>query len=164
MRGSILTAVVASALAASASAATRDFEGDICGGPCGNGSRIDADYGSIPGQLGVSYNRGGSSCLVDPTLSYWQFDYSELVDVAWGGDSDAVGRAEIFLDPAYGYEVTVSQFQLGAWPNTDCTTQVSVLDGLGAALFASAADIKISGLASSTFSGPWTSADGIRIQ
>lgn len=164
MRSLVLFTIVASAFAVSASAATLDFEGDICGGPCGNGSFVDADYGSISGQLSVSYNRGGFSGVGDPRLSYWDTSYSELIGVAWGGDSVSEGRAEIFFDPAPGFEVTVSQFQLGAWPIFDRTTQVSVLDGLGATLFASAADIVISGAASTTFAGPWTSANGIRIQ
>jgi hypothetical protein len=160
--------MVASLLAAgSASAATLDFSGNICdpGGnaACVNYAYIAQGYGDIPGQLDVVYDRdiGGTG---EDRLSWWDTSYSELFAVAWGGLNDASGRPEIFFDPAPGYEVTVSSFRLGAWPNTSRTTQVSVLDGSGDELFASAPGITISGAASSLFSGPWTSAEGIRIQ
>lgn len=154
--------------AAPAAAATLDFSGDICvgfTGACADGSRIEADYGSIPGQLAVHYDRDVlSTTLTDRTLSWWNLNYSDLQGVAWGGSNNNFGRPEIFLQPLAGFGVTVTSFQLGAWPNTNRTTQVSVLDGFRVPLFESDPDITIIGTTASTFSGPWTSAEGIRIQ
>lgn len=145
----------------SAQAATLDFSGDICGGPCVDRAAIAADYGSIPGQLQVSYTRDVNATAPNNQLLFWTADYSELVGVAYGGVG---GRPEIFLEPEAGFEVTLLDFRLGAWPNTNRATQVSVLDGLGGTLFASEPSITISGQASSRFIGPWTSENGIRIQ
>ncbi|MBK5926160.1 hypothetical protein [Rhodobaculum claviforme] len=154
-------AAVALVLAAPVSAATLDFSGDICGGPCINNAPIDSTYGSILGQLAVSYTFNVNTATSDAFLRWYGPDYSGLTGVAYGANG---GRPEILFTPAAGYEVTIRSFQLGAWPNQNRTTQVSVLDRDGNALFASPAGITISGTAPTTFSGPWTRSDGLRIQ
>ena len=149
---------VAAALSLSmsyASAAVIDFDpGASCVVVCGNGSQILTDLGSIPGQLTVTIQDSNESPLL-----WWGQDYSDLSGVAYASSSST---ADIFFAPAPGFSVTVSSFQLGAWPNTNRSTQTSVLDGLGNVLFESGR-ITVLGMTASTFSGPWTSADGVRI-
>lgn len=147
-------------LAAPVSAATLDFSGDICGGSCSNNALIDSDYGSVSGQLTVSYDFNVNNPSSPSALRWYGPDYSGLTGVAYGANG---GRAEILFTPAAGFEVTITGFQLGAWPNTDRTSQVSVLDLDGTALFASPT-LTIAGTTPSTFVGPWTSSSGLRIQ
>ena len=167
-----LLCAVASLLAlscASASGAQLTFDGAICngGGACGNGSAIDQTYGDVLGQLDVVYDRQLGDATAPGTagarLSFWFLNYSNLTNVAWGGQTDAVGTAEIFLQPLSGFQVTLLGLDLGAWPNTDRDSQLTILSGAGDLLFSSG-PITVDGITASSFPFDLTRSDGIRIQ
>jgi hypothetical protein len=139
-----------------ARASTLDFNGDICGGACGNGYAIDSNYGSTA-TVSVSYNDGNGN----PYLYFWGPQYSNLTNVAYGYDASVT--AEIFLTPHAGYSVTLSSLDLGAWPNTDRTSQLTVVNGSNSVLYSSGA-ITISGTTASHFLLNLTSSNGIGIE
>jgi hypothetical protein len=95
------------------------------------------------------------------SLKFWSTEYSDLINVAFGAIDTT---PEIFLSPSPGFQVTLNSFQLGAWPDMNRTTQVSLLTGSGLTLFHIDPFI-VSGTTSANFSfSGLTSADGIRIQ
>ncbi len=172
---SVALLLVASAFSLPAAAIdyVLDFSGNICdslNGKCGNNDLIVDTYGDVAGIVDVRYDRLVGDPISDRRLSWWDADYSELRGVAWGGNGDLAGTAEIFLDPAPGQQVTLSGFQLGAWPNQDRMTYIRILDGSGdvlaegGSLGSAASKITISGVSSSTFNFALTSDEGIRIQ
>ncbi|MBU1375917.1 MAG: PEPxxWA-CTERM sorting domain-containing protein [Alphaproteobacteria bacterium] len=140
------------------------FSGNICGGgtSCSNNEVIDDSYGDIAGQLDVVYDRdvtvGGENRL----RAYGSF-YSDLTGVAYGGEGNTTGPAEIFLQPLSGFQVTLLGFDLGAWPNQTRNSQVTILNGAGQVLSPSTA-LTVDGQVHSHLSYNFTSADGIRIQ
>lgn len=157
-----VTATLACAGAAQANLLT--FDGNICNGGviCSNGNAIDANYGDVAGLIDVQTRFN----IADPnigTLRFWDSGYSNLGNVAYGGGSDASGVAEIFLLPTAGHKVTLNGFDLGAWPNTSRTTQVTILDGNGATLFSSG-DFTVLGSTATHLSFNLASANGLRIQ
>jgi hypothetical protein len=117
-----------------AQATVLTFDGDICdsfGGVCFNGAFIDQSYGDIAGKLDVVYiHREGSGPAIpdQSALNWWDTQYSDLTNVAWGGQSDTSGVAEIRLIPAPGFLVTLNSFDLGAWPNTSRESQTTLYD------------------------------------
>lgn len=142
------------------------FDGNICGPAggqaCGNGSEISQSYGDVAGVVDVQYE----GILGDATtdyLAFWNLSYSDLVNVAWRGNNDSSGRAEIFLKPLDGNGITLLGLDLGAWPFTSRSTQLSILTGAGDVLFATPQFV-VDGTAHSSFDFNLTSADGIRIQ
>jgi hypothetical protein len=163
--------IVAGALAASlglgvggAGAVTLTFSGNICSGgtACGNNEVIDDSYGDIAGQLNVVYDRnitvGGEN-----RLRYYGPNYSDLTGVAYGGEGNTTGPAEIFLMPLSGYQVTLTGFDLGAWPKTTRNTQVTILSGSGQVLSPST-PMAVDGQVHTSLSYNFTSSNGIRIQ
>lgn len=142
------------------------FDGNICGPAgglaCGNGSEISQNYGDVAGVVDVQYD----GILGNPTtdyLAFWNLNYSDLTNVAWRGNGDANGRAEIFLKPLDGNGITLLGLDLGSWPNASRSTQLSILTGAGDVLFATP-EFVVDGLVHSSFDFNLTSADGIRIQ
>jgi hypothetical protein len=173
LSAALLLVAVAFSLPAAAIDYVLDFSGNICnvtGGGCSNFYSILDSYGDVPGIVDVQYDRQVGASIPDRRLSWWDANYSELRGVAWGGNGDAAGTAEIFLDPAPGQQVTLSGFQLGAYPNIDRLTYIRILDGSGdvlaegGSLGSAASKITISGASSSTFDFALTSDEGIRIQ
>jgi hypothetical protein len=144
----------------SANAVVLTFDGNICNGgsSCVNGSPIDQSYGDIAGQLDVIYDREVSDTVPVSSLLFWGPDYSDLTNVAYGTTTP-----EIFLSPLTGYEVTLNSFDLGAWPNTDRSSQWTLLDGLGNLLLSSG-PITVGGTTATSVAPGLTSANGIRIQ
>ncbi len=142
---------------------TLTFDGNICsfGGTssCLNGRLIGQNYGDIEGQLDIIWDNWlagvGSS-----NFSFWSTGYSGLENVGYGTGS---ATAEIFLSPAPGYQVTLQGFDLGAYPNTDRESQVTLLTGLGQELFSSG-PITVLGSTPSEFNFGLTSDEGFRIQ
>jgi hypothetical protein len=118
---------------AAAQATTLTFDGNICNGglACGNGSPIDQIYGDISGQLDVVYTSrigNGDTASDYDYLKWWDTEYSDLTNVAWGGFDGSTGVPEIALIPAAGFTVTLNSFDLGAWPQTSRDTQSTVYD------------------------------------
>jgi PEP-CTERM motif len=156
-------AVTAALAAIQAHATVLTFDGTICDGPgniCTNGQEIFQSYGDRPG-LDVMYERD----LADPgdPLSFWNTQYSNLVNVAFGAGISGSGTAEIFLNPEPGYTVTLNGLALGAWPNQNRMSQLTILGGDGTTLFASG-PITVLGATASSFGFALTHPDGIRIQ
>ena len=101
----------------------------------------------------------------DPGVYFWDADYSNLRDVAYGCDG---GTAQVKLAPAPGYVVTLISFDLGAWPQVDRPSQVAIYSGnIATLIFADPAPLTIAGSVAKhyVFSGPlFTSPDGYLIQ
>lgn len=152
------------AAGASAITTTLTFDGDICEGgtACGNYALIDDSYGDIAGVVDIQYDRRTDQ-EGEPRLSFWDTAYSDLLNVAWGSDNDSSGTAEIFIKPLDGNPVTLKSFDLGSWPNTDRSTQFTILDGNGNLLMSSGA-ITVLGAVHSHFDINLASVSGIRIQ
>jgi len=93
------------------------FDGNICIGGCAHSVAINQTYGDIAGQLDVVYTHresNGNTAIDVNDLVWWDTQYSDLTNIAWGGFSDAVGVSEIALIPAAGFQVTLNGFDLGS--------------------------------------------------
>ena len=148
--------------AASAQADTLTFEGLICnngGNICSNGQTILQSYGDVTGQLDVQYDSDIASAG-ETAFSYWADSYSGMFDVAYGGSGATV---EIYLQPLSGYQVTLLGFDLGAWPNQNRNSQVTILGGNGSAI-SSTGPITIFGNGPTSFAPGLTRTDGFRLQ
>ena len=162
----VAIAALASAIATPAWSDVLTFDGNICGpSTCGNGTQITQTYGDVAGVVDVIYNRQVSPPVSagDELFNFWTTGYSDLVNVAWGGSNDNVGRAEIFLKPLDGNPITLNSLDLGTFGGFPQGTQLSVLSGASDILFQSAA-FTVDGVVHSHFDFNLTSADGIRIQ
>ncbi|MGB8434240.1 MAG: PEP-CTERM sorting domain-containing protein [Burkholderiales bacterium] len=158
-------AVTAALAAIQAHATVLTFDGNICDGPgnsCTNGRDILQSYGDQPGALDVTYERNLDIPGTAP-LSFWNTQYSNLVNVAFGAGISGTGAAEIFLNPEPGYTVTLNGLALGAWPSQNRMSQLTILGGDGTSLFASG-PITVLGATASSFGFALTHPDGIRIQ
>jgi hypothetical protein len=158
-------AVTAALAAIQAQATVLTFDGNICDGSgnvCTNGRDILQSYGDQPGALDVMYERNLDVSGIAP-LSFWDTQYSDLVNVAFGAGISGTGTAEIFLNSEPGYTLTLNGLALGAWPGRDRATQLTILGGDGTSLFASGA-ITVLGATASRFAFALTHPDGIRIQ
>jgi hypothetical protein len=153
-------AMTSLSIGSSASAAVLTFDGAICGGAtsCSNGETIDQSYGDSA-LIDVMYDRNQSTAVLNNFL-YWADAYSGLTNIGYA-DSGAIGS--IFLRPLLGSLVTLNSFNLGAWPNFDRPSQVTILDGLGTTLFSSG-PITVLGATPSLFSGSYASLNGIEIR
>lgn len=158
--------MVAAAVALPARAVVLTFDGDICDfsttNACANSRNILQSYGDQPGSLDVIYYRNGVESGLDP-LVFWSTGYSGLENVAFGTGLGAIGTAEIFLDPAPGYTVTLHGFSLGAYPNADRSSQYAILGGDGTPLVSSG-PITVLGSTPTQVSLVETRSDGIRIR
>ncbi|MCY7304974.1 MAG: PEP-CTERM sorting domain-containing protein [Rhodoferax sp.] len=144
-------------------AALLTFDGNICGGVCGNGSLIDANYGSTA-EVAVSYaNRAsaGNTALQSSQLFFWGPDYNKLTNVAYGGSGQV---AEIRLIPDASHSVTLGSFDLGGWLQTQRDTQYTVYDGLYQLLFSSGSITVGIGNVANSFAPGITSNNGIILQ
>ena len=151
-------------LAGAAEATTLTFDGNICGGGgvCTNYGLIDQSYGDTA-NVDVQYNRafpGLTTGAEDARLSYWKDDYNNLQNVAFGSPSST---SMIFLKPTGG-SVTLNGFDIGAYYHGVNSTQVTIVDGLGAILYSSGAITVGSGDVASHFAFGFTSNNGIGIQ
>lgn len=150
--------------AAPAHAAVLTFDGDICGGACGDFGLIDKNYGDIAGVVDVQYlNLVGNPGL--DQLRFWRTDYNDLVNVAWTDGNDSISRAEIFIKPLNGDVVTLNSFDLGAFSHTQRSTTISILDGDNNVLSFTPSGVLIgAGDVHTHFDINLSSASGIRIQ
>ena len=162
------------AACAAAQAGVIDFNGDnvVCSatvdgngatGVCGNYSYIAQSYGDVAGVLDVQYS---APRLSDPhSLRWWDASYNNLRGVAWADVSDADSRARIDLKPLNGQAVTLTHFDIGAYPSTTRYSTVTVSAIGGPVLFSYGGNVGImpANLATS-FDGNWSSSTGIRIE
>ena len=105
-----------------------NFDGDICAvnADGSGGMVVCADFRAI----NQSY---GDSAMVDVVYSYqttnpismqfWSNDYSGMQRVAFGGLDPSIS-----LLATSGNVVSLNSFDVGAWPNADRSTQVTVID------------------------------------
>lgn len=172
----ILTgALAAFCLSGAAQAAVLDFNPSVASGTCedstdtivvcGNGSSIRQAYGDIAGQLDVIYDNDAAlpGTLSQQRLQWWNQQYSNLTGIAYGSGNQNSGPAEIFLKPATGFEVLITSFQLGGYPNSDRSTQWTVRDG-NSAVLASSGPITVLGNVATTVVLNLVSTTGFKIQ
>ena len=163
-----VVAIGAMTLAAPAGAEVLTFPDNICNGStaCSDSSFIDASYGDVAGVVDVSYrNLLGNTQLTQ--LRYWHNDYNDLEGVAWTDGGDSNSRAEIFIQPLNGDAVTLHGFDLGAYFDSQLTTQFTILDGALNVLFESGPltiGIQPDNLHNHFAFANLSSLDGIRIQ
>jgi hypothetical protein len=118
--------------AAEAVIVTLDFSGNICGGgtSCGTSEAIDQSYGDSAG-LDVLYDNNIADAFArgttDARLFWWNTNYSDLLNVAYGQSGTAT--AEIYLDPAPGFEVELLSLDLGAWSCSARNSPLTVNSG-----------------------------------
>ncbi|NWF72322.1 MAG: PEP-CTERM sorting domain-containing protein [Nitrospirae bacterium] len=151
---------------AAAQATTLTFDGNICNGNavCSAGLPIDQSYGDVSGQLDVIYTSrvgNGNTASAYDHLFFWDTQYSDLQNVAYGGDPGGV--PEIALIPAAGFTVTLNSFDLGAWPQTPRNTQSTIYDTAYNPL-GDTGGFTVLGDAHSTVSVDLTNANGLIIQ
>lgn len=156
--------------AAGANASVLTFDGPICNGgsACSDGATIDQIYGDTAA-VDVQYNRditNGSftTGAMGSELRWWDTDYNDLVNVAWGGRNDAVGTPMIFLRPLAGFSVTLNGFDLGAFFRAERGSQITLVDGQGATLYSSGPILVGTGDMHNHFNFNITSANGIGVQ
>lgn len=150
-------AFAAISLAASASQATvLTFDGDICNGgtSCGSSETIDQTYGDGVGVDVTTSNGGGGP------LQWWNLNYSDLTNVAWGQQTN--DGATIFIAALSGYSVTLNGLDLGAWPNADADTNLTIRE-IGGGVLAPTATYTIDGVVHSHFTYNLTSTSGFEI-
>jgi hypothetical protein len=101
---------------------------------CSNYAYLSQSYGDVPGVADISYS---APRLTGLSLRWWAADYNTLYGVAWadGGDGDSRARIEIAaMHP--GDTVTLSRFDLGAYPASTLATTVNIYAiGGGAPLY-----------------------------
>lgn len=179
MRHMLPAALPAGLFTSQASAATYDldFAGDICTATpsagriaCTNTNNglIDQTYGDVEGVVDVIYNRVASSAVSDGEdrgrLLHWTFvstasSFGGLPNAAYGVSGDALS---IFFKPLNGKSVTLNNFYLGIFGG-DRGLNLTISDGLGAALFSEEIERGLSGLRDYSTPGGWSSTNGIRI-
>jgi len=123
--GALAAAVVAAPAAATIYTLTFDRAEACDGGVCANFDPISQSYGDVPG-LDVSYqtvdNPGDS--IATGTVNYWDVDFGDLVDVAWGGFDTPSGAAQIILRARQGATIDLLSMEFAGWPATDRTSTV----------------------------------------
>lgn len=146
-------------LCAQAGATTLTFDGDVCAAnaagtgaftACGNFGAVNQAYGDGDG-VDVSYNYQGDTTN---SMQFWFDAYSGMDRIAFGG-----------LDPRLTLAGTVflHEFDVGAWPNTNRDTQVTVIDLADGSTVLSTGPITILGALPSRFSIERGSAAGFQI-
>jgi hypothetical protein len=115
------------------------FNGTACTGAtlCSNGAFIDQNYGDTPGSIDVTYSHRvspGNTAADEPSLKFWDNNYGDLQNVAWGGSTETPGVAEIRLTPLAGWTVTLNSFDFGPWMVSQ-NTQYTIFDGAYNVLF-----------------------------
>ena len=149
---------LALALPLSANAAVLTFEGNICGGPCVDFSPIDQSYGDSAG-LDVIYD-GNTGKAGDQNFEYWPNSYSTLEDVAFGASG---ATSSLIFKAASGFEVLLSSFQIGAFPNANGTSRIKLIDLSNNAVLSDTGFITIPGNAPTTFNPNRTSSVGFQL-
>lgn len=115
------------AMPASATVYTLTFDRDAaCDDlPCVNYEAISQSYGDVAG-LDISYRTVDSPGDSDATgtVNYWDTDYGDLVDVAWGGFSASSGAAQIVFTVTGAATFSLLDMDFAGWPDTDRSSVV----------------------------------------
>ena len=129
-------------ISSAAQASTLTFDGNICttAGACTDSGHIAQNYGDTA-NVDVQYNRDVTNLALitgaaGSELEFWDTQYSDLLNVAYGGTSDSAGTPEIFLKALNGSTVTLNGFDLGAF-NGSRSSKFTIVDGLGKTLASS---------------------------
>lgn len=154
----LLTATAAS------NAAVLDFTGDVCAsasngvGPftaCNDNSAINQAYGDAADvDFSFAFDAANSSIT---SMRFWSQQYSDLQRIAYGN------VPVITITALDGNLVSLASFQLGAWPNTDRPSQVTVTELVTGTVLLSTGPITVPGNLASTFDINKTSANGFVI-
>jgi hypothetical protein len=158
-----LATALASALVFSAGASQAmtvlTFDGNVCSQfsdgsgaltSCSSGSRINQSYGDVAG-VDVSWRESPASSA---SAAFWPDSYSGMSRVAYGD------RPLITLAGA----VTLHSFDIGAWPNINRQSQVTVVDLATSTTVLSTGPITILGSTPTNFSLDLYSPAGFTIQ
>jgi len=126
-----LAAAAAAVLALSslqAQANMLTFDGDICSASangsgaftaCGNFVAINQAYGdSAMVDVSYRYDNGNPN-----SMQFWADSYSGMSAIAFGGADPTIR-----IVPTAGNVVTLNSFNIGAWPNINRASQVTVVD------------------------------------
>lgn len=153
-------AIVSLALAfpLSADAAVLTFEGNICGGPCTTFSPIDQSYGDSAG-LDVIYD-GDISVDGNQNFEYWPDSYSTLEDVAFGASG---ATSSLIFKAASGFEVLLSSFQIGSFPNIARNSSIKLIDLFDDTVLLDTGVVSISGATPTSFTPNRTSSVGFQL-
>jgi hypothetical protein len=153
-----LSALLLAATQASAMT-TLTFDGNVCSGSgagtgpmaaCSNGSFINQAYGDEPG-VDIDWRPVSGSQL---SMQFWSDSYSGMQRVAYGN---------IPLITMSG-AMTLHGFDIGAWPNTNRQSQVTVRDLATNAVVLSTGTITILGSTPSNFTLNVYSGAGFSIE
>jgi hypothetical protein len=143
-----------------------DFEGNICDGaqPCTNGGVIDQTYGDTP-YSDVQYTAGlDPAILNNGTIApqggglSWYTAYGPLTGIAYGSSSGTTQQILIL-----GVGVELRSFDIAGFSSAG-TCSVKVVDVASGAILFDSPDAVYSNTVVSSFSGPWTSTEGLAIQ
>ena len=100
--------------------------------PCNDLSKIDTDYGSVPGVLSLSWGStdGQNQALVTDAAKWWSTQYGSLSGVAWGegGDSHSL---QVAMTALAGYSLASLSFEYAGWPNQNQVTQYGIYEADG---------------------------------
>lgn len=131
---------------------------------CADYARLNQSYGDIAGVLDVQYSQPLAS--TPTSLNWWSGSYNGLYGVLWADGGDGPGSfGRIDLVPLAGAAgVTLTSFDLGAYPNTTRGTDVKVFDlATNNVLFSYVGSVGSSTTATS-FSLGLSSTAGLRIE
>lgn len=118
---------------ANAATYTLDFSGNICGTSgdqaCSNYAEIGQNYGDVAGVVDVSHasRNVGTNTVAEPSLKFWESNYSDLEGVAWGGNGSSQ-YAEVTFAPAPGQIVTLLSFAFGDYQDRTSGSSAYILD------------------------------------
>lgn len=132
---------------------------------CGDFSYLSQSHGDVAGVSDITYS--APRFLSPVSLRWWSAGYNSLYGVAWadGSDGDSQGRIEIkAVNPTD--IVTLSSFDLGAFPNTTRGTTVTVTTlGGGSTLYSFGGSVGngSNGNAPTTFTPDVSAAGGLWI-
>jgi len=102
---------------------------------CADFSRINQAYGDVAGVVDVTYSEPRFTTELR-SMEWWGPDYNNLYGVGFaeGGDANSYARVQL---AALGGPLTLTHFDIGAWPHTSRNTHLTVYDlGTNAVLFA----------------------------
>ena len=132
---------------------------------CGDYNYLSQSHGDVAGVSDITYSapRAGS-----PTsLRWWSTGYNALYGVAWADGSDGNSQARVEIKAVQPTDiVTLSSFDLGAFPNTTRSTTVTVTTiGGGSTLYTFAGQVGTgnSGNLPTTFAPDVSAAGGLWI-
>jgi hypothetical protein len=130
---------------------------------CGNWAFLSQSYGDVAGVVDVTYSAPRQP---GRSLEWWSTAYNNLWGVAFAPGSDADSQARIELLPTQpGDGVTLTGFDLGAYPNNTLNTTVNIFAvGGGPALFSYSGPVGNGAVSATHFAVNVSSATGLWIE